>query len=64
MRWLALVLLVGCVEAPIEMSEYPCPESGTQLTYENFGKAFLDTECNTCHASSTGNRPMDELSLG
>lgn len=56
MKRLALVLLVGCAEAPIEMSEYDCPPAGTQLTYQNFGAQFLNTNCNTCHASSAGHR--------
>jgi uncharacterized membrane protein len=56
MKWLALVLLAGCIDAPVEMSDYPCPPAGTALTYESFGKAFLDTECNTCHAATPGHR--------
>jgi len=55
-KWLALVLLVGCAEAPIEMAEYDCPEGGTQLTFENFGAQFLNVNCNTCHASNAGHR--------
>lgn len=56
MKWLASIVLAGCIEAPVEMSEYPCPPAGTSLTYENFGKGFLDRECNTCHAEGAGYR--------
>lgn len=56
MKWLALVLLVGCAEAPIEIVDYACPEGGTQLTFENFGRQFLNVNCNTCHASTAGHR--------
>ncbi|MEO7096464.1 MAG: hypothetical protein ABI175_24610 [Polyangiales bacterium] len=56
MKWLALVFLVGCVEAPVEMSEYDCPPTGTQLTFANFGSQFLNANCNTCHSSTAGHR--------
>ncbi len=56
MKWLVLSLLVGCAEAPLEMSEYPCPEAGTPLTFDNFGAQFLNANCNTCHAASAGHR--------
>jgi hypothetical protein len=28
-----------------------CPEQGSTLTYENFGKPFMDKYCNRCHSS-------------
>ncbi|WP_163999205.1 c-type cytochrome [Pyxidicoccus caerfyrddinensis] len=29
-----------------------CPTGGTQLTEQNFGRAFLDTYCTRCHSST------------
>lgn len=53
-RWLARFLLLlalalgpGCGVATIE--DHPCPESGTDLDYESFGRRFLVTYCQTCH---------------
>lgn len=53
MRWL-LVFLVACDPAPLTLDETTC--TGTTLTYDNFGAAFLDQYCNGCHAASTGDR--------
>jgi uncharacterized membrane protein len=51
-----LVLLVGCADAPLTIDDYPCPPSGTQLTYESFGKSFLGAACNGCHSADEGYR--------
>jgi uncharacterized membrane protein len=58
--WPALVLLslpvlagVHCGEA---LDERPCPESGTDLTYEGFGRAFVAAYCNECHAAAVDDR--------
>ena len=56
MRWLAFVVLAACDSAPMDMSDYPCPPTGTTLTYDNFGAQFLDENCNTCHAAADGHR--------
>lgn len=29
-----------------------CPPEGTELTYENFGKAYFEQHCLECHSSS------------
>lgn len=29
-----------------------CPSGGTQLTEQNFGRAFLDSYCTRCHSST------------
>jgi uncharacterized membrane protein len=50
---LALVL-AGCGAASIE--DHPCPAAGTMLTYDNFGKQFLDTHCQRCHGASGSDR--------
>ncbi len=41
-----LLLLAGCGTP----AEDPCP-SEPPLTWENFGKGFLDKHCNGCHSS-------------
>ncbi len=50
-RLLALIAVLtvqaGCKETTIE--DRPCPPGGTQLTYESFGKGFLDNHCQGCH---------------
>ena len=51
MNRIALALLLSsCAIAPLEMKDFPCPPEGTTLSYENFGRAFIDSNCNTCHA--------------
>jgi uncharacterized membrane protein len=54
MKWLLLVL-VACDPPPVEMKDYACPPD-TTLTYDNFGAAFLDVNCNTCHSADPGHR--------
>lgn len=56
MKRLAFVFLVGCIDAPVPIEDYPCPPQGTKLTYESFGRAFMSTHCNNCHNASEGNR--------
>ena len=41
----------------MEIAEMPCPATGTALTYENFGAAFLADHCNRCHADSSSGAP-------
>lgn len=53
MRWL-LLLLVACDPAPLTIDEYPC--TGTTLTYDSFGAAFMDAHCNGCHSAGAGDR--------
>jgi len=51
----ALALSLGaCVESGYE--EAVCPPGGTELTYENFGKPFMDRHCQSCHASGAPDR--------
>ena len=53
MRWL-VIFVVACDPAPMPIDEYKC--TGTTLTYDNFGGAFLAAHCNTCHAAESGSR--------
>jgi len=57
MRAAILVVLVGCADAPMELEDMPCPTSGTALTYESFGQAFLGEHCNECHSNSKAGAP-------
>ena len=55
LRSLPLVALLGlfaCVGSP--MSDHPCPNGGTTLTYANFGKNFFGRWCVTCHGGANG----------
>ena len=54
---LLAVALSACVDTAVTIDEVPCPEAGTQLTYEQFGAQFLGTYCNTCHATSKNGAP-------
>ncbi len=57
MRAALLVLLVGCADTPMELSDMACPTSGTQLTYANFGQQFMADHCNRCHSNSSAGAP-------
>ncbi len=51
----ALVVMAGCTEEPLfgppTESVCPPPPLGTALTYENFGKKFMEDYCIRCHDS-------------
>ena len=49
------LILQGC-EAEDAWDEAICPEGGTTLSYENFGRDFIGSECQTCHASEAKER--------
>jgi hypothetical protein len=54
-RWLPLLLLLaGCDLRTID--EFPCPSGGTALTYQSFGRTFLDGYCQPCHGASGPDR--------
>jgi mono/diheme cytochrome c family protein len=48
---LAITNIVAC--APAAASD-PCPPQGTKLTYENFGRAFFEQRCVSCHGGGGG----------
>ncbi len=55
----ALSSLVGCGGgggSGTEGALPECPSAGTDLTYDNFGKAFFDSYCNSCHAANSSDR--------
>jgi uncharacterized membrane protein len=47
---LGLAVAAGCAER-MTIDEHPCPPGGTELTYDNFGEAFLTGWCQTCHGA-------------
>ncbi|NUO51711.1 MAG: hypothetical protein HOV80_22885 [Polyangiaceae bacterium] len=50
----AVMALVGCDGG---WEERPaCPDEGTELTYDTWGRGFIGTHCQTCHASSIDDR--------
>ena len=52
MKRLIYVLLLLCASCNyMEMKDHACPTGGTTLTYENFGKGFMDRYCQGCHGS-------------
>lgn len=51
---IAALALASCKETTID--EVSCPPAGTTLTYESFGKPFLDANCQTCHGKPTTER--------
>ncbi len=46
------LLAAGCLGTTLE--DTPCPPSGTELTYENFGEEFFAAHCIDCHGGSHG----------
>ena len=49
-------LLAAC-DSPMSIDEMSCPDTGTQLTYESFGGAFLAENCNSCHYDAKNGAP-------
>ncbi|MBA3391012.1 MAG: hypothetical protein H0T89_00120 [Deltaproteobacteria bacterium] len=50
-------MLAGCAEAPLELAEMPCPDTGTSLTYESFGRGFMTSYCDRCHSGAKSGAP-------
>lgn len=56
MKIALVLLLAACDPPPMTIDEYPCPSTGTPLTYASFGRGFLDENCNSCHSAQAGYR--------
>lgn len=52
----AAVCVPACGAFYTSIEDYPCPSEGTALTYENFGKGFIDAYCQSCHGSNADDR--------
>jgi mono/diheme cytochrome c family protein len=50
----AFVVLAGC--SPVSIDQYPCPDGGTTLTYQDFGAPFMSAHCDSCHSAPDGDR--------
>lgn len=50
----AFVMLLGCKETTLE--EHPCPPERTTLTYETFGRGFMEAYCQQCHGAASKDR--------
>lgn len=48
------VLGAGCKETTID--ERPCPPGGTTLSYDGFGKDFVERHCQSCHGVPSKDR--------
>lgn len=51
----AALVGLGCGQ-PSQLEDHPCPPGGTPLTYESFGKGFMDGYCQSCHAAHAVDR--------
>jgi uncharacterized membrane protein len=54
--WLLAMSLVLCACNMETLDQRACPPDGTTLTYDDFGKPFLDEWCNTCHGAAASDR--------
>jgi len=54
----AVVALVafGCSSTFESFEERLCPSEGSELTYESFGKGFMNSWCQSCHGSTAADR--------
>lgn len=50
------IFSVSCGAFYTAIEDYPCPPSGTMLTYQNFGATFMETHCQSCHGSKSSDR--------
>ncbi|MCA9599403.1 MAG: hypothetical protein KC776_39115 [Myxococcales bacterium] len=63
-RQFLLVLLIGlsgCLDFTT-IDDVDCPDGGTPLTYDNFGRPFMAVWCNRCHSARVEDRqgaPVD-----
>ncbi len=48
--------VTACAAQDTTIDEHPCPDGGTTLTYDDFGKGFLDAYCQKCHGQTTDDR--------
>ncbi len=50
----SLVLVAAACSGAESIDDHACPPGGTTLTYENFGKDFMDAHCVRCHGGPNG----------
>jgi uncharacterized membrane protein len=54
--WLAVTVGSGACAKNTTIDEYECPKTGSTLTYDDFGKGFLDRYCQSCHGAPVADR--------
>jgi uncharacterized membrane protein len=52
----ALALVAACGSGVTTIDEYPCPPQGTPLTYDDFGRDWLNANCQVCHGQPSKDR--------
>src|SRR5205823_3293576 len=52
---LMFLFAVGCKEETT-IDDRKCPPAGTELTYDNFGRDFMNDNCQTCHGKHSSDR--------
>jgi uncharacterized membrane protein len=57
MRALLCLALAACVDTPLEIDDLPCPDTGTTLTYDTFGRTFMANHCDRCHTDARSGAP-------
>ncbi len=53
---LSLALGLGACVDLTELGDYDCPDGGSALDYQSFGKPFFDRWCNDCHSKGSSDR--------
>src|SRR4051812_27293329 len=53
----SLIVLAGCFDPALTTSEWPCPQAGTELTYDTFGQGFFANYCDRCHTGARNGAP-------
>ncbi len=51
---LGVLAAAACGGGEKEEGIPPCPEGGTDLTYDNFGRDFFSNNCTSCHSPGSG----------
>jgi uncharacterized membrane protein len=52
---LVFVVFAACKEES-KLEDRTCPPEGTDLTYDNFGRGFIEANCQICHGKPSKDR--------
>ena len=55
-KYTPAVLIPDDTAAPVDTAQATACDTGPEVTYDNWGSAFLTTHCQGCHASTAPNR--------
>lgn len=53
---LSFAIAAAACKHEATIDDHACPPSGTQLTYDNFGRGFMDGYCQRCHGAAGPDR--------